>query len=413
VRTDITPDEETRLRRTLWFMESMTPSTNGELDLPIVDHRSSGRKRAILAFSAGLGLVLVALLPVLFLSRDAPTNLSLPSGDSETPVSSTRVDHDATSASGAGGIENQSLIEVLERGSLTLTLRGDSSNPCLEVRFESGMAGGCGGDLDAPLRLGVGSLGDASFVDGWAPEDAVRVVVTLADGTEIEAAELVAVDGYRVRFFLELLPATGGTEPELPITAAALDQTGNVLAEYTLEDTTEVSQTQLGRGPVADAELPSDVEPGTVVELAYIDLPELGRISFLQADEKAGESGEILTCLYLEPVGGGVCGEDPLVQQQQIWDTFPYGLSIGASCDPAVTNAAVFGLPDDIDRVDFVPTDGHGVSLAPTDGIALAGWVGDALPHRITLTGADTSHNYEVYPLDEPGACSDSDQGPG
>jgi hypothetical protein len=242
---------------------------------------------------------------------------------------------------------------------------------------------------------------------------AISTLPSVSDGTKIEAAELVAVDGYRVRFFLELLPATGGTEPELPITAAALDQTGNVLAEYTLEDTTEVSQTQLGRGPVADAELPSDVEPGTVVELAYIDLPELGRISFLQADEKAGESGEILTCLYLEPVGGGVCGEDPLVQQQQIWDTFPYGLSIGASCDPAVTNAAVFGLPDDIDRVDFVPTDGHGVSLAPTDGSALAGWVGDALPHRITLTGADTSHNYEVYPLDEPGACSDSDQGPG
>jgi len=244
VRTDITPDEETRLRRALWFMESMAPSTNGELDLPIVDHRSPGRKRAILAFGAGLGLVLVALLPVLFLSRDAPTNLSLPSGDSDAPVSSTRVDDHATSTSGAGGIENQSVIEVTKRGGLTLTLRGDPSNPCLEVLSEDGMAGGCDADLDAPLRLGVGSIGDASFVDGWAPEDAVRVVVTLADDTEIEAAELVAVDGYRVRFFFELLPATGGTEPELPITAAAFDQTGNVLAEYTLEDTTEVSQTQ-------------------------------------------------------------------------------------------------------------------------------------------------------------------------
>jgi hypothetical protein len=198
----------------------------------------------------------------------------------------------------------------------------------------------------------------------------------------------------------------------LPITAAAFDQTGNVLAEYTLENITEISQTQPGRGLVGDAQLPSDVEPGTVVELAYIDLPDLGRISFLQADERAGESGEILTCLYLEPVGGGVCGEDPFVQQQQVWDTFPYGLSLGGSCDPAVTNAAVFGLPDAIEMVEFVPTDGHGVSVAPTDGIALAGWVGDAQPHRITLTGADTN-SYEVFPLDEPGACSDSDKGPG
>lgn len=404
MRTDITRDEETRLRRTLWFMESMAPSTNDELDLPVVDHRSPGRKRAILAFSAGLGLVLVALLPVLFLGRDAPTDPSSPLGDSNGPVPSTRVDD---------GVENQSLIEVLERDGLTLTLRGDPSNPCLEVLSESGTAGGCGADLDAPLRLGVGSIGDASFVDGWAPEDAVRVIVTLADDTEIETADLAAVDGYRVRFFFELLPGSSGTEPELPITAVAFDQTGSVLAEYTLEDTSEVSQTQPGRGPVGDAELSSDVEPGTVVELAYIDLPDLERISLYQAGERAGGSGEILTCLYLLPEGGGVCGDDPLTELLGQWDAFPYGLTLGASCDPAVTNAAVFGLPDDIDLVVFVPPDGHGVSVAPTDGIALAGWAGDGQPTGIALIGADTSHRYDVFPSDEPGACSDSDQGPG
>ncbi|HEX9864126.1 MAG TPA: hypothetical protein VGC03_04085 [Acidimicrobiia bacterium] len=412
MRTDITPDEATRLRRTLRFMESMAPSTNGELDLPIVDHRFPGRKRAILAFGTGLVLVLVALLPVLVLSRDAPTDLSLPTGDSVAPVTSTRLDDGATSTSSADGSENPSVIEVLERGDLTLTLRGDPSNPCLEVLSENGTAGGCGADLDAPLRIGVGSIGDASFVDGWAPEGAVRVVVTLADGAEVEAAELAAVDGYQVRFFFELLPASGGTEPELPITAVAFDLTGSLLAEYTLEDTTEVSQTQPGRGPVGDAELPSDVEPGTVVELAYIDLPDLERISLYQADERAGE-GEILTCLYLLPEGGGVCGDDPLTELLGQWDAFPYGLTLGASCDPAVTNVAVFGLPDDTDLVVFVPPDGHGVSVAPTDGIALAGWAGDGQPTSIALIGADTSHRYDVFPSDESGACSYSDQGPG
>src|SRR3546814_12828290 len=76
----------------------------------------------------------------------------------------------------------------------------------------------------------------------------MRISYWSSDVCSSDPAELVAVDGYRVRFFLELLPATGGTEPELPITAAAFDQTGNILAEYTLENTTEGSQTKQRRG---------------------------------------------------------------------------------------------------------------------------------------------------------------------
>lgn len=127
-------------------------------------------------------------------------------------------------------------LEVVERGGLTLTLSGALDNPCVRVRSATGMAGGCGADFAELLNIAVGGTGGMSFVDGWAGAGTAKVLVTLADGTEIEVTELVAVEGFDVLFFLELLPPTADGEPELPIRATAFDQTGAITAEFVLSE---------------------------------------------------------------------------------------------------------------------------------------------------------------------------------
>jgi len=127
-------------------------------------------------------------------------------------------------------------LEVVQRGGLTLTLSGALDNPCVEVRSATGMAGGCGADFSQLLQFGVGGVDGISFVNGWAPQNSAKVVVTLGDGTEIEVTDLVAVEGFDVLFFLELLPPTVSGEPELPITATAFDQTGGITAEFVLSE---------------------------------------------------------------------------------------------------------------------------------------------------------------------------------
>ena len=127
-------------------------------------------------------------------------------------------------------------LEVVQRGGLTLTLSGAIDNPCVRVRSATGMAGGCGADFTQQFQFGVGGIGGVLFVDGWALPNAAKVVVTLADGTEIEVTDLVAVESFDVLLFLELMPPTVRGEPELPITAVAFDQTGAITAEFVLSE---------------------------------------------------------------------------------------------------------------------------------------------------------------------------------
>ena len=131
-------------------------------------------------------------------------------------------------------LEAEDGLEVVERGGLTLTLSGALDNPCVEVRSATGMAGGCGADFTEPLNIAVGGIDGELFVDGWAPVGTAKVVVSLADGTEIEVTDLVVVEGFDVLFFLELLPPTANGEPELPIKATAFDQTGAITANFVL-----------------------------------------------------------------------------------------------------------------------------------------------------------------------------------
>ena len=145
-------------------------------------------------------------------------------------------------------LETRSGLDIVQRDGLTLTLRSAPDNPltltlngvlenlCVEVRSANEGAGGCGADLTKPLNIVIGRLEGVSFVNGWAPESAARVVVTLVDGTEVEVTDLVAVEGIDARFFLELLPPTADTEPELPITAVAFDETGGVLTDFILSE---------------------------------------------------------------------------------------------------------------------------------------------------------------------------------
>ncbi len=127
-------------------------------------------------------------------------------------------------------------LEVVQRGGLTLTLSGPLDNPCIEVKSEKGMAGGCGADFAEPFNIGVGGIDGVLFIDGWAPGSATTVVVTLADEMEIEVTDLVAVEGFDVLFFLELLPPTDNGEPALPITAVSLDRSGQVIANFVLSE---------------------------------------------------------------------------------------------------------------------------------------------------------------------------------
>ncbi len=125
-------------------------------------------------------------------------------------------------------------LEIVERDGLTLMILGPLDNVCLEVTDETGMAGGCGADLAEPMNFGVGGLRGKSFIYGWAPTNAAKVVVTLADATEIEVTELVIIEGFDVQFFLEIIPSNETGEADLPIKAVAVDADGDELAGFLL-----------------------------------------------------------------------------------------------------------------------------------------------------------------------------------
>ena len=139
--------------------------------------------------------------------------------------------------------ESVSGVALVERDGLVLTLSGPLDRQCLEVRSEiGGMSGGCGLDLSQPLGLAAGGLRGRNFISGWTAEGAVRVVVTLTGGVEVEVADFVAVEGINRLFFMELIPptATGvvnaSGELNLPITGVALDQNDQEVGRVVLDE---------------------------------------------------------------------------------------------------------------------------------------------------------------------------------
>ena len=127
-------------------------------------------------------------------------------------------------------------LEIVERDGLTLMILGPLDNFCLDVMDETGMAGGCGADLTEPMNFGVGGLHGKSFISGWAPANAAKVVFTLADATEIEVTDLVTIEGFDVQFFLEIIPSNETGEADLPIKAVAVDANGEELAGFVLDE---------------------------------------------------------------------------------------------------------------------------------------------------------------------------------
>ena len=127
-------------------------------------------------------------------------------------------------------------INIIERDGLTLSVTRNSEGLCLDVTGAQGRAGGCGTDLNEPLVFGAGGFGGRGFVQGWAPSQAVRVVITLADGSTITSEDLVSVDGFEVQFFLEEIPLEIGAEVDLPIEVVAFDAANQQIATFTLGD---------------------------------------------------------------------------------------------------------------------------------------------------------------------------------
>jgi hypothetical protein len=133
------------------------------------------------------------------------------------------------------GLGGSDALEIVVRSGLALTIRGPLDAPCIEVRSEAGMAGGCGVDLTKSLGVSAGGIGGQGFVSGWVSGDAAEVVVRLADGSSFEIIDLVAVEGFGVLFFLELVSPDEDGEIGLPIAAVALDRSGEEIGWFVLE----------------------------------------------------------------------------------------------------------------------------------------------------------------------------------
>ena len=125
-------------------------------------------------------------------------------------------------------IEPATQITVIN--GLTLVVQESNIGPCLQVRVEGGMAGGCGDNFDDPLNVGFGFVGGKSFTSGWAPVGTFEVVITLADGEIVSVTTLHSVEEYDVWFFLALMPSPGNDFGRPPIEATAFDANGSPLA---------------------------------------------------------------------------------------------------------------------------------------------------------------------------------------
>ena len=122
--------------------------------------------------------------------------------------------------------------QIAEIDGLTLVVQDSNKGPCLEVRSEDGsMAGGCGADFDSnPLSVGAGLISGRTFVNGWAPQGTVEVVMTFPGGERVSVTALQVVEGYDVVFFVASPVPPDGNETVLPDEAAAYDAKGNTLA---------------------------------------------------------------------------------------------------------------------------------------------------------------------------------------
>jgi len=126
--------------------------------------------------------------------------------------------------------------QIIQTGDLTLVLQESNIGPCLEVRIEGGIAGGCGADFDEPLSVGVGSIGETTFASGWAPPGTAGIEMVFPGGEIVKVAAFESLEGYDVVFFVVLLPASLGFEVGLPLDAVALDDQGNTLATVSYTD---------------------------------------------------------------------------------------------------------------------------------------------------------------------------------
>ena len=126
-------------------------------------------------------------------------------------------------------IEPATQITVVD--GLTFVVQESNIGPCLEVRVEGGMAGGCGADFGQPLDVGFGGIRGKTWTSGWAPVGTSEVVITLAGGEIVSVAAFQTVEGYDVLFFFALLPpALDNDLGRPPIEATAFDANGSPLA---------------------------------------------------------------------------------------------------------------------------------------------------------------------------------------
>ncbi len=124
---------------------------------------------------------------------------------------------------------------IVERSGLSLVMSGPLDGPCLEVKAEGGMSGGCGLDLSEVLNAAAGSIDGVSFVYGWVRPDAAKVRLTLADGSTLEVADSVSAENFDLLFFLKPVSSNVSGEPDLPISVVALGGDGEEIARYVVE----------------------------------------------------------------------------------------------------------------------------------------------------------------------------------
>lgn len=134
------------------------------------------------------------------------------------------------------GPEYGAPTEIMDRDGLTLWISSRSDGGCIEVTGQSRAEIGCGADTTVPISFGTGALFGKGFVAGWVPVNTRSVILTLADGTKIEATELGAAEDYELRFFLERVQINERYEVDLPVTVVAFDENGQEIARRVLSE---------------------------------------------------------------------------------------------------------------------------------------------------------------------------------
>jgi len=136
----------------------------------------------------------------------------------------------AIAVTGDGVVYVEPPTQITETGDLSLVIQESNIGPCLEVRTDGGMAGGCGVDLDEPLSVGTGGIGATTFASGWAPPGTAKVEMAFPGGEIVNVATFETVEGYDKMFFVVPLSPSLGDEPPLPLQVLAYDHQGNTLA---------------------------------------------------------------------------------------------------------------------------------------------------------------------------------------